>query len=73
MSLFDNASNLAPHQLRVVAERQGLWTKLEKLETFVAAPGPYDSLPNEDRVLLCAQLRIMGDYINVLDKRIARF
>lgn len=63
---------LAPHQQRVVEERQELEAKLEKLRAFI----PTDtcmSLPFDERNRLARQLIIMTEYSEVLAERIEAF
>ena len=62
-----------PHIERVIAERQELAEKIEKLTEFTKAPnGPFAKLEDVDRVLLEDQLCCMEDYRLILDKRLSR-
>lgn len=64
--------NLAPHQARVVDEKNELDDKLGKLEGFLATD-LFRGLPDEDRDLLVAQFGLMQAYSEVLAQRIERF
>lgn len=63
---------LAPHQQRVVDERQELEDRINKLRAFI----PTDlcmSLPFAERARLARQLKIMLEYSEVLAERIEAF
>ena len=64
---------LLPHQQRVVEERNELKTKTYKLNEFVGHNDLFDKLSDVDKEDLKVQLDIMFQYLEVLDKRIARF
>ena len=64
---------LLPHQQRVVEERNELKTKTDKLSEFVGHNDLFDKLSDVDKEDLKLQLDIMFQYLEVLDKRIARF
>lgn len=63
---------LAPHQQRVVAERNELCERLGKLSAFLATE-TYMQLPEPERVRLVRQASIMGQYSDVLAERIEAF
>lgn len=63
---------MAPHEQRVVNERNDLVEKTGKLDTFRQGD-VFSELPYEDRKLLQAQRSAMQAYIDILDMRIARF
>lgn len=65
-----SASMMAPHQLRVVAEKQELDTKLEALRRFFST-GVFMSLDPEEQIRLGRQELYMGKYSQVLGERIA--
>ena len=60
------------HQERVVHEKHELEERLGKLEKFLTTDVCLD-LPFAERVLLVQQAKIMKDYSNVLQQRIALF
>lgn len=72
-----NKTKLAPHELRVIEEREELGIKLKGLEQFLVVPGKqaaiFNGLPKEDQELLKEQFKVMSDYWNILNARIARF
>lgn len=59
-------------QSRVIAERDDLHLKIEKLTEFLLTPAS-NSISTEDRDLLLDQRNHMFLYHAVLNKRIARF
>lgn len=63
---------MAPHQERVIAERDELSEKLDKLRTFLTSM-IFTSLPRDEQRRLTRQTLIMSDYLDVLDERIAAF
>lgn len=64
---------MQPHQERVVTESNELREKLSKLTAFISVGDTFDTLDEEDRALLRKQRDLMGDYLDVLCERIARF
>ena len=73
MSIFDTNPNLAPHQLRVVAERNELQSRLEKLAAFISSSPNFRTVDEEEQIRLLHQQDYMGNYLNVLNLRIAAF
>lgn len=63
---------LAPHQERVVIERDELTGKLVSLSRFSHGE-VFQTLEPEEQYLLSAQHRHMCEYLMVLELRIARF
>lgn len=63
---------LAPHQQRVVAERDELNEKLIKLQAFTLS-AVFMGLPDDERSRLHRQERAMLEYSAVLSERIAAF
>lgn len=63
---------MQPHQERVVAEKEELSDKLDKLETFEGG-AVYSSLPPAEQSRLSRQLLIMKLYEQVLSERISAF
>ena len=66
--------NLAPHQQRVVQEKEELDEKLSKLSAFIDSPNFTITVKdeNESARLVC-QEEIMKDYSEILAERIAAF
>lgn len=62
-------TNPAPHQLRVVAERNELQSRLEKLAAFISSSPNFRTVDEEEQI----RLDYMGNYLNVLNLRIAAF
>lgn len=63
---------LAPHEQRVVQEREELQGRLERLSTFMTGP-VFKSLPQLDQDLLHRQNWLMIELVFVLAERIERF
>ena len=59
------------HVTRMLAERDELADRMAKLHAFTDSEA-YRSIASEDQVLLQEQHDAMGEYLAVLDKRIAR-
>ena len=67
-------NTLAPHQQRVVQEKEELDEKLSKLSTFIDSPNFTNIVNDEDEVArLVCQEEIMKDYSEILAERIAAF
>jgi hypothetical protein len=60
------------YQERVVAEKQDLDEKLERLEQFFTNP-ICQTLPSEEQNRLARQARVMHEYSEILGERIAAF
>lgn len=67
-----DVSRLQPYQLRVVAEKAQLDDRLEKLTAFIARPSFHD-LTGHQQSLMVRQRRVMEEYQEVLEDRIATF
>jgi hypothetical protein len=65
-------SELAPHQQRVVTEKDELAEKLTKLNAFIGGT-IYNSLDSDEKIRLARQACHMKDYLDVLNERIAAF
>jgi DNA-binding winged helix-turn-helix (wHTH) protein len=65
-------TELAPHEKRVVDERNSLSEKVDKLCSFLGTE-VYKSLPPDEQDLLDEQYQYMFGYLKILDKRIAKF
>ena len=65
-------ATLAPHQERVIFEREELEDKIVKLSNFLNS-NTYKELTEDEQLLLTEQLPIMKDYSDVLFKRIKLF
>jgi len=66
-------TTLAPHQQRVVTERDELAERLTKLRAFLGSVLFRTKLDASERVLLRAQAHHMQGYLWVLDERIKAF
>ena len=63
---------MAPHQKRVIYERQELDEKLQKLGSFLFGD-IFNSLHEDERTRLLKQNAYMTMYRDILDARIAAF
>ncbi len=63
---------LEPHEVRVVAERKELESKIEDLSSFIWS-ARFESVTETQRYLLRRQLEVMSLYAGILDDRIADF
>lgn len=72
MDTVSEKRECAPHQQRVVTERQELADNLQKLKAFFANP-IFDGLPQAEKERLKRQAVHMGDYLGVLNERIEAF
>ena len=65
---------LAPHQQRVVQEKEELDEKLSKLSAFIDSPNFTVTVKDENEIArLVYQEEIMKDYSEILAERIAAF
>ena len=55
---------------RLIIERDELLAKWEKLRDFISSD-KFETLDDENKSLLAAQLNIMGAYLCILERRIA--
>lgn len=62
----------APHEQRVIDERNELVARLEKLKAFLKTETCLN-MPFDDRCLLVQQAMVMGQYAQILNARIERF
>lgn len=69
----DVASNLPPHQQRVLQEHAELEEKLKKLGDFIQSNPLYETLPEEEQRRLTNQHFHMAEYEEILRERIAPF
>lgn len=65
-------SGLQPFHARVISERDELSDRLDKLRAFYSTT-TYKNLPIEERSRLVRQELHMGQYLSVLNERIAAF
>ena len=65
-------TQLAPHQQRVVTERDELAERLSKLFAFFSSP-VFAALPAAEQTRLRSQARFMDGYLLVLNERIEAF
>lgn len=63
---------LQPYQERVIAERDGLSEKIDKLRTFVNSAASM-RVSGTEGVLLMRQYTVMAAYLDILNERIAAF
>lgn len=63
----------APHQQRVVDEKEELDAKRSKLGDFIASSPIFANLPSDERGRLVAQFRVMTEYSVILRDRIEAF
>lgn len=64
---------LAPHQQRVVDEKNEVKDRLDKLHNFINVNPIYRELPVEEQEDLFEQATYMNAYVEVLERRISRF
>lgn len=65
-------NDLAPHQQRVVVEKEELDDKIKKLLAFMDGE-IFRKLPMDERERMRRQLQYMENYSDVLDERIDNF
>ena len=70
---MENQKELEPHQQRVVDEKNELQKKHDALSDFILENPIFTKLPEEEQRDLEKQFSIMGQYIDVLNRRISRF
>lgn len=70
---MDTERELAPHQQRVIQERDELNEKITNLTVFIEDSPIFRALPDIDRGHLIGQKSAMLLYKEYLDRRIARF
>lgn len=68
----EERTNLAPHQLRVIKERDRVEDDLDKLTAFLATP-TFEALPEAEQERLVRQSGVMVQLSDVLAERIAAF
>jgi hypothetical protein len=64
---------MEPHQDRVVAEKDDLRVKLDKLKAFIMESPVFKTLPKEEQSRLNRQYDAMLEYYNILGERITAF
>lgn len=64
---------MAPHQQRVVSERDELKERTEKLGEFILNNPVFQGLSEDERTDMSEQHYFMSCYLEILDKRINRF
>jgi hypothetical protein len=64
---------MQPHERRVVDEKDELDERLERLIAFITGAPGFKALDNIDQALLRDQRDAMGEYSDILNKRIERF
>lgn len=63
---------MQPHEERVVAERDDLKRKLERLEAFLHSPRIND-IDQQEAHRLRRQAEVMSEYLGILNSRIEHF
>ncbi len=66
-------SNLKPHELRVVHEKEDLEDKFSRLDEFIKKNPLYENMDVRMKVLLCKQYSLMKELIDVLQEQIKLF
>lgn len=61
------------HQERVVAESNELRERLTKLTAFISGNDTFQKLDPKDQNLMRLQRDVMGEYLDILGQRVARF
>ena len=64
-------NNTPPHVERMIAEGEQLVDRVEKLGAFLVGP-VYKTLPEDEQVLMGAQVGAMTAYLHILTLRISR-
>lgn len=64
---------LQPHQQRVLDEKNELFDKIQKLESFIETSSIFSQLSSIDKDDFIEQLRYMKAYLTILKRRINRF
>ena len=63
----------APHQQRVVDEKNELQDKCSKLKVFILSNPIFNTLDAEEQTDLQRQSAVMETYLFILERRISRF
>lgn len=71
--LKKGATNMQPHQERVISEKAELDGKLNKLKAFIEESPTFKGLPADERGRLNKQFDAMAEYSSILSQRIAAF
>lgn len=66
-------NNIAPHQQRVIDEKNELESRLAKLGSFIKESPIYRGLPEKERERLVRQESCMTEYSSILAERITAF
>lgn len=64
---------MQPHQQRVVQEHTELTDRIDKLDIFTGATSVFNTLPDDERNRMMAQLHAMELYAFILQQRIDAF
>jgi hypothetical protein len=67
------AKPMAPHQQRVVTEREELNQKIDKLKAFIMESPIFKTLPADEQKRLNRQYDVMVEYSTILRQRIEAF
>ena len=69
----DAKKEYAPHQQRVIDERNELQAKFSNLGVFILDNPIFNTLDVEEQFDLRSQHDVMGEYLDILGRRILRF
>lgn len=72
-TMTKDGKELAPHQQRVVTEKQELDEKVERLAAFISESPTYQTLSTDEQKRLAEQHHYMKNYSDILGARIAAF
>lgn len=63
-------TQLPPHMIRVVKEKEELDERLTKLNLFIRTTSQFKSLYPREKLLLRRQAEVMDEYLRILEERI---
>lgn len=73
VALSEGADALPPHQQRVVAEKAALSAKYDALHKFINGGAFFPTINSDEQERLRRQLKVMGEYSDILADRISHF
>jgi len=73
MQRIAKQQGIEPWQERVIEERDELSSRLEKLSNYIDANEHFSTLDNDNKGMLIAQRMAMGNYLDILNRRIDKF
>lgn len=65
-----NKQECPPHIQRIIEEAEALEIKIDKLENFINYNPLFKELSEIDRTLMEKQLKVMLEYLEILDQRL---